>query len=169
MNGEYHVGVSSESGDVGISGSYLFGYRCDRVCDAVHIRARKKNPEASVTATSEWQLTGKIDFHCAETFRDDKAPAAFVLRVEDYRIVESISGVEHVEIRWRNASLAEAKSVVIAHQNAADTGANGHKIPRLVRAAAAAENGSGEDTQSVIPATSAFNGGGDDPAARRAG
>lgn len=129
----------------------------------------KKNPEASVTATSEWQLTGKIDFHCAETFRDDKAPAAFVLRVEDYRIVESISGVEHVEIRWRNASLAEAKSVVIAHQNAADTGANGHKIPRLVRAAAAAENGSGEDTQSVIPATSAFNGGGDDPAARRAG
>jgi len=129
----------------------------------------KKNPEASVTATSEWQLTGKIDFHCAETFRDDKAPAAFVLRVEDYRIVESISGVEHVEIRWRNASLAEAKSVVIAHQNAADTGANGHKIPRLVRAAAGAENGSGEDTQSVIPATSAFNGGGDDPAARRAG
>lgn len=129
----------------------------------------KKIPEASVTATSEWQLTGKIDFHCAETFRDDKAPAAFVLRVEDYRIVESISGVEHVEIRWRNASLAEAKSVVIAHQNAADTGANGHKIPRLVRAAAGAENGSGEDTQSVIPATSAFNGGGDDPAARRAG
>jgi len=129
----------------------------------------KKIPEASVTATSEWQPTGKIDFHCAETFRDDKAPAAFVLRVEDYRIVESISGVEHVEIRWRNASLAEAKSVVIAHQNAADTGANGHKIPRLVRAAAGAENGSGEDTQSVIPATSAFNGGGDDPAARRAG
>jgi hypothetical protein len=44
------------------------------------------------------------------------------LRVEDFHTVESISGVEHVEIRWRNATLAEAKSVVVAHQNAADTG-----------------------------------------------
>jgi hypothetical protein len=35
------------------------------------------------------------------------------LRVEDFHTVESISGVEHVEIRWRNATLAEAKSVVV--------------------------------------------------------
>jgi len=33
------------------------------------------------------------------------------------------SGVEHVEIRWRNATLAEAKAMVVAHPKAADPGA----------------------------------------------
>jgi hypothetical protein len=94
---------------------------------------KKKKLEESVMATSDWQPTGKIDFFCAETPKDDKSPAAFLLRVEDCRTVESISGVEHTEIRWRNAALAEAKSVVVAHQNATDTGAKGYQIPRLVR------------------------------------
>jgi hypothetical protein len=93
----------------------------------------KKKLEESVMATSDWQPTGKIDFFCAETPKDDKSPAAFLLRVEDCRTVESISGVEHTEIRWRNAALAEAKSVVVAHQNATDTGTKGYQIPRLVR------------------------------------
>jgi hypothetical protein len=94
---------------------------------------KKKKLEESVMATSDWQPTGKIDFFCAETPKDDKSPAAFLLRVEDCRTVESISGVEHTEIRWRNAALAEAKSVVVAHQNATDTGTKGYQIPRLVR------------------------------------
>ncbi len=98
---------------------------------------REMQPEEIVTTTSEWQPTGKVDFHCAATPKDDKVPAAFLLRVEDFRSVESISGVQHVEIRWRNATLAEAKSVVVAHQNAtedeADTGGRGVQIPRLVR------------------------------------
>jgi hypothetical protein len=94
---------------------------------------KEKKPEEGVIVTSEWQPTSKIDFHCAETPKDDKAPATFLLRVEDYRTVESISGVEHMEIRWRNATLAEAKSVVLAHQNATDTGTKGFQIPRLVR------------------------------------
>jgi hypothetical protein len=97
----------------------------------LYLSSRKQNkPEEIVAATSEWQPTSKIDFHCAEIPKDDKVPAAFLLRVEDYRTVESISGVEHVEIRWRNATLAEAKSVVVAHQNATDTGANGYQLPR---------------------------------------
>jgi hypothetical protein len=95
---------------------------------------QKKQSEESVTATSEWQATGKIDFHCAETPKDDKAPAPFVLRVEDYRTVESISGVEHMEIRWRDATLTEAKSVVIAHQDATDTAPKGYQVPTLVLA-----------------------------------
>jgi hypothetical protein len=93
----------------------------------------KKKLEESVTATSDWQPTGKIDSYCAETPKDEKSPASFLLRVEDCRTVESISGVEHTEIRWRNAALAEAKSVVIAHQNATDPGTKGYQIPRLVR------------------------------------
>jgi hypothetical protein len=92
-----------------------------------------KKLEESVTATSDWQPTGKIDFYCAETPKDEKSPASFLLRVEDCRTVESISGVEHTEIRWRNAALAEAKSVVIAHQNATDPATKGYQIPRLVR------------------------------------
>jgi hypothetical protein len=63
---------------------------------------------------------------------DDKVPASFLLRVEDYRTVESISGVEHVEIRWRNATLTEAKSVVAAHQNATNTRAKGYPFPGQV-------------------------------------
>ena len=85
-----------------------------------------------VTVTSEWQPTGKIDFHCAELPKDHKVPTVFVLRVEDYRTVESISGVEHVEICWRNAALAEAKAVVVVHQNAADPEAKHYQFPKLV-------------------------------------
>ena len=99
----------------------------------LYLYSRQEKPEECVTATSDWQPSGKIDFHCAEPPTDDKAPAAFLLRVEDYRTVESISGVEHMEIRWRSANLAEAKSVVAAHQNATDTGTKGYQIPRLVR------------------------------------
>jgi hypothetical protein len=100
----------------------------------VLLHQSRNKPEEIITATSEWHATGKIDFHCTETPADDKAPATFVLRVEDYRSVESISGVEHVELRWRNATLAEAKSVVVAHQNADDIGAKNNQFPKLVRA-----------------------------------
>jgi hypothetical protein len=104
----------------------------------------ERKPEEIVAATSEWQPTNKIDFHCAEVPKDDKVPAAFLLRVEDYRTVESISGVEHVEIRWRNATLAEAKSVVVAHQRAAEPAAkvyefNQQVIKKLGMAASASQ------------------------------
>jgi len=89
--------------------------------------------EEIVTVTSEWQPTCKIDFLCAESPKDHKLPTVFVLRVEDYRTVESISGVEHVEIRWRNATLAEAKAVVVVHQNAADPEAKHYQFPKLVQ------------------------------------
>ena len=94
---------------------------------------KQKKPEGIITATSEWQPTGKIDFHCAELPQDHNLPTHFVLRVEDYRTVESISGVEHVEIRWRNATLAEAKTVVVAHQKAADPEAKRYQFPKQVQ------------------------------------
>jgi len=94
---------------------------------------KQKKPEEIVTVTSEWQPTGKIDFHCAELPQDHKLPTHFVLRVEDYRTVESISGVEHVEIRWRNATLAEAKAVVVAHQKAAAPEEKNYQFPKQVQ------------------------------------
>src|SRR5713101_6849695 len=91
------------------------------------LRKEKKSKEI---VTSEWQPTRKIDFHCVNTPNGDNVSAAFLLRVEDFRTVESISGVEHVEIRWRNATLAEAKSVVVAHQNATDIRAKSYQFPK---------------------------------------
>jgi len=100
---------------------------------------KNRQSEENVIATSEWQPTGKIDFYCAEVPEGgDKTPASFLLRVEEYRTVESISGVEHTEIRWRKAILSEAKSVLVVHQNATDTGTKGHQVSRLVRVAAGA-------------------------------
>jgi hypothetical protein len=100
---------------------------------------RNENLQEMIAATGEWRPTDKIDFHCAEMPKDDKLPAAFVLQVEDYRTVETISGVQRVEIRWRNATLAEAKAVVTAHQSATDTGAKGYQIPRQVKPLRAVE------------------------------
>jgi hypothetical protein len=100
---------------------------------------QKKEPEDAVKATSDWQPTGKIDFYSPEAPKEDKVPATFVLRVEDYRTVESISGVEHMEIRWRNATLAEAKSVVIAHQNSTEVAAKTYHMPKLVLGGKSAE------------------------------
>ena len=90
----------------------------------------RKETKSNNIVTSEWQPTGKIDFHCVDTPKDDKVPATFLLRVEDFRTVESISGVEHMEICWRNATLAEAKSVVVAHQSATDTPEKNHQFPK---------------------------------------
>lgn len=39
----------------------------------------------------------------------------FVLQVEDTRVTDSIGGVEHREIRWRKATIEEAKGVVLAY------------------------------------------------------
>jgi hypothetical protein len=56
-----------------------------------------------------WSPTGRIDF------RDRQPSADFVLQVEDTRIADSVGGVEHREIRWRKATLDEAKRVIVAY------------------------------------------------------
>jgi hypothetical protein len=106
----------------------LLGFAAIAATVGMYLSLRKEKKSQDIV-TSEWQSTGKIDFHRAHTPKEDTAPAEFILRVEDFRVVESISGVEHVEIRWRNATLAEAKAVVVAHQNAADTGAKLYQFP----------------------------------------
>jgi len=55
-----------------------------------------------------WTPTGRIDFL-------DSGSSKFVLQAEDTRIVNSMSGVEHRQIRWRKATLDEAKAVVVAY------------------------------------------------------
>jgi hypothetical protein len=56
-----------------------------------------------------WTPTGRIDFSNSSSMDD------FILQAEDTRIIKGIGGVEHREIRWRKASLDEAKTVVVSY------------------------------------------------------
>ena len=53
-----------------------------------------------------WMLTGRIDL------ADPQSVGALVLEVEEARISMSPSGVEHREIRWRRATLPDAKMIL---------------------------------------------------------
>jgi hypothetical protein len=56
-----------------------------------------------------WSPTGRIDF------TDSHAIGNFTLQAEETRVDESVSGVEHRTIRWRKATLDEAKSVIVSY------------------------------------------------------
>ncbi len=80
---------------------------------------RQLEKTKTMTDKREWTLTGRIDFADAEVV------AELVLEVEETRISMSPSGVEHREIRWRRATLPEAKMVLEsyhAQQNLAMSG-----------------------------------------------
>ena len=59
--------------------------------------------------SKDWIWTGRIDLN------DPKSAGDFVLRVEETRVVNSPVGVEHREIRWRKATLDEAKTVMVSY------------------------------------------------------
>jgi hypothetical protein len=66
-----------------------------------------------VTVIHDWIPTGRIDF--AGPSMDAgaaDAPASYYLQAEDIRLCVSVSGIERKEIRWRKATLNEAKRVV---------------------------------------------------------
>ena len=68
----------------------------------------KRQPQTATDAADnmEWTLTRRIDL------ADPQLAGAFVLEVEESRISTSPTGVEHREIRWRRATLPEAKMVL---------------------------------------------------------
>lgn len=73
---------------------------------------------ASVTADNakliqDWIPTGRIDFAGASVEPSDAdTPASLYLQAEETRLLVSQSGIEKKEIRWRRATLNEAKRVV---------------------------------------------------------
>jgi hypothetical protein len=67
------------------------------------------NATGSAADSMEWALTGRIDFV------DPHSAGELVLQVEETRIVNSPSGVEHREIRWRRATLVEGKMVLVSY------------------------------------------------------
>ena len=71
----------------------------------------KRQPETTYVAADKrgWTLTSRIDF------ADPRSLEELVLQVEETRIVNSPSGIEHREIRWRKATLDEAKMVLVSY------------------------------------------------------
>jgi hypothetical protein len=63
----------------------------------------------SIADNKGWILTGRIDFV------DPHSAGELVLQVEETQTVNSPGGVEHREIRWRRATLDEAKTVLVSY------------------------------------------------------
>jgi hypothetical protein len=61
-----------------------------------------------------WTPTGRIDFS-GSTDSEPNSIGTFLLQAEDTRIVNSIGGLNRREIRWRRATLNEAKKVVLTY------------------------------------------------------
>jgi hypothetical protein len=77
------------------------------LCIVLKPRSKRQAEKAAEGADKiGWILTGRIDF------TDPQSVGALVLEVEETRISMSSSGVEHREIRWRRATLPEAKMVL---------------------------------------------------------
>jgi hypothetical protein len=59
----------------------------------------------------DWIRTGNIDFHASAL--ENPSPQLLRLRVEEKRVIESAAGQDIVELRWRLATLAEGKELVV--------------------------------------------------------
>ena len=66
--------------------------------------------EVSGTLKQDWTRTGKIDFHVAVL--ESSSPQQLILRVEERKIIENSMGEDVVQLRWRLATVEEAKEVV---------------------------------------------------------
>jgi hypothetical protein len=76
-------------------------------------KSRKTRPSQGVIKRN-WVATGRIDFatRLSGDAADADQPSEFRLLVEERRVVESVTGLENLEIQWRLATLKEAKAVI---------------------------------------------------------
>src|ERR1700736_3326680 len=78
---------------------------------------RKRQPKVVVVETvdgilkQDWTRTGKIDFFVKAI--ESASPQLLILRVEERRVTETVTGQDVVELRWRLATVEEAKEVVV--------------------------------------------------------
>ena len=77
-------------------------------------------------AKDGWTPTGRIDF-------TDGGSDNFILQAEDTQTVDSIGGVEHRQIRWRKATLDEARAVVAAYHARLDLTMTGNFTVRSLK------------------------------------
>src|SRR5580704_10387996 len=67
--------------------------------------------EVGGTLKLDWTRTGKVDFLVADL--ESTSPQQLILRVEEKKIIENSMGEDVIQLRWRLATLAEAKEVVV--------------------------------------------------------
>jgi hypothetical protein len=60
----------------------------------------------------DWSTTGRVNFALPATMPDLDTPVSLILEVEETRVIESVTGGEMLSLRWRRATLAEAKQVM---------------------------------------------------------
>jgi hypothetical protein len=111
--------------DAGSSPVFLIGVAIILILAVIGYLVIRRAMAASSPSNEEgkvihdWMPTGRIDF--AGPSLDPSAadtPALFYLQAEDVRFVASFSGIERKEMRWRKATLNEAKRVVhMFHQH----------------------------------------------------
>ena len=84
---------------------------------ALYLRDRRRSrpsklPPAPVIR--DWLATGRINAIADAKVMtgNEEVPGEFVLMVEDNRLVEDISGLPNVEIRWRHPTKQEVKEIV---------------------------------------------------------
>ena len=73
-----------------------------------------KNKPSHGVIKRNWVATGRIDFatRLNGNAADADQSSEFRLLVEERRVVESVTGLENLEIQWRLATLKEAKAVI---------------------------------------------------------
>ena len=80
---------------------------------------RQHNEPRELKPILGWRPTLRMDARAtaqAELSEDDNVPANWMLQTEEVRLVESVSGYPHLEIRWRPATRREVRDFVSTYQ-----------------------------------------------------
>jgi len=80
---------------------------------------RQRKAPRELKPILDWRPTLRMDARAtaqAELSEDDNVPANWTLQTEEIRLVESVSGYPHVEIRWRPATRREVRDFVSTYQ-----------------------------------------------------
>jgi hypothetical protein len=80
---------------------------------------RQRQAPRELKPILDWKPTLRMDARAAaetELSEDDNVPANWTLQTEEIRLVESVSGYPHVEIRWRPATRREVRDFVSTYQ-----------------------------------------------------
>jgi hypothetical protein len=80
---------------------------------------RQRKAPRELKPILDWRPTLRMDARAtaeAELSVNDNVPANWTLQTEEIRLVESVGGYPHVEIRWRPATRREVRDFVSTYQ-----------------------------------------------------
>src|SRR5262249_7873991 len=80
---------------------------------------RQRTAPRELKPILDWRPTLRMDARAAaqaELAEDDNVPASWTLQAEEVRLVESVSGYPHLEIRWRPATRREVRDFISTYQ-----------------------------------------------------